>query len=207
MLGVFRPDPANVLNDAQNGKGATSALVEIKMPRPSVVLVTLALLGGAAGLGYSYATRTQPVQADERVPTSTEQPQALSNEPDAPEPPALTTANSSQPAAPATVAQWIADTQSFDAKMRAAAIAALADAPKEQAVPALERVLEVGEPQVDRQIALRSLHVLALQDGDADGAIRDVVRQAMYHSDDEGVTQSAQAILEDIEEELAVMPR
>lgn len=63
----------------------------------------------------------------------------------------------------------------------------------------MERILQVGEPQVDRQIALRSLHTLAVQQGDADGRIRDVLRQAIYHGDDEGVSQSAQALLEDIE--------
>lgn len=105
---------------------------------------------------------------------------------------------------PSTIARWIADTQSTDAKTRAAAIVALAAAPKAQAVPALKRVLEVGEPQVDRQIAVRSLHVLALQQADDDGAIRDVLRDAVYHGDDEGVTQSAQAVLEDIETEFAL---
>ncbi len=95
----------------------------------------------------------------------------------------------------------IADTQSNDPRLRAAAIEALANAPKAQALPALERVLESGEPQVDRQIALRSLHSLALNDGDETGAIRDAIRHALYHSDDENVTQSAQAFLEDIEAE------
>lgn len=101
------------------------------------------------------------------------------------------------------VARWIADTQSNDAKTRAAAIEALANAPKAQAIPALERVLESGEPQVDRQIALQSLHKLALSDGDSTGQIRAVIRHAIYHGDDEGVTQSAQAFLEDIEAALA----
>lgn len=97
------------------------------------------------------------------------------------------------------VGRWITDSQSNDSRIRAVAIEALANAPKAQALPALERVLESGEPQVDRQIALRSLHRLALNDGDDNGAIRDVIRHAMYHSDDESVTQSAQAFLEDIE--------
>lgn len=105
---------------------------------------------------------------------------------------------------PATIARWIADTQSTDPKLRAAAIAALAEAPKAEAVPALKRVLTVGEPQVDRQIAVRSLHVLALQQDDDDGAIRNVLRDAVYHGDDEGVTDSARAVLEDIEAEFAL---
>lgn len=101
------------------------------------------------------------------------------------------------------VSRWIADSQSTDAKTRAAAIEALANAPKSRAVPALNRVLETGEPLVDRQIALQSLYRLALNDGDNAGAIREALRHAIYHSDDEGVTQSAQALLEDIELALA----
>lgn len=102
-----------------------------------------------------------------------------------------------------SIAQWIKDTQSPDAKTRAAAIAALADAPKAQAMPALERVLETGEPNVDRHIALRSMHALALRDGDSTGQIRDVMRHAIYHGDDEGVTQTAQSLLDDIEADFA----
>lgn len=109
-----------------------------------------------------------------------------------------------QAATPDAIARWIADTQSTDATTRAIAIAALAEAPKSQAVSALERVLEVGEAQVDRQIALRSLHLLALGEGDGDGAIRDVLRHALYHGDDEEVTQSAQAVIDDIETEFAL---
>ena len=74
-------------------------------------------------------------------------------------------------------------------------------------MPALERVLESGEPQVDRQIALQSLHALALNEGDDNNRIRDAIRHAMYHSDDEGVTQSAQSFLEDIEAVLAEQGR
>jgi hypothetical protein len=58
-------------------------------------------------------------------------------------------------------------------------------------------------PQVDRQIALRSLHQLALKDGDPDSTVRDAMRRAMYHSDDDEVTQSAQSLLDDIESDLA----
>lgn len=70
-------------------------------------------------------------------------------------------------------------------------------------MPALERVLETGEPDVDRHIALRSMHALALRDGDATGQIRDVMRHAIYHGDDDGVTQTAQSLLDDIEAEFA----
>ena len=85
---------------------------------------------------------------------------------------------------PETVEQWIADTTSGDPAKRAAAIAALAEAPRAQALPVLGRLLTDGEPQVDRPLALRSLRDLALNQGDDDGAIRDAVRHAIYHGDD-----------------------
>jgi hypothetical protein len=106
---------------------------------------------------------------------------------------------SSTPTA-ATVLQWIADTMSGDAAKRATAIAALADAPKAQAVPVLRRLLTDAEPQVDRPLALRSLRDLALNQGDADGAIREAVRNAIYHGDDLTKADDVQEVLDIIEE-------
>lgn len=187
------------------------------MSRPSAVLVTLAAIGALAAGVYSYVTRdpadevpsaSEPQQPaptvqmlrDEAVPTAAQ----ATQETQSTEPGDLAEAAPVRETNPANIARWIADTQSTDAKTRAAAIAALAEAPKAEAVPALKRVLTVGEPQVDRQIAVRSLHVLALQQDDDDGAIRNVLRDAVYHGDDEGVTDSARAVLEDIEAEFAL---
>lgn len=178
------------------------------MAQTSVILVTLAVLGTLGGLAYVHASRNRSPEGPEvsasaplaaaREPVhsgavTTSGPAASSETPSTTElaPPRQSTADE--------VARSIADTRSNDAKTRASAIEALANAPRSQAIPALERVLESGDPQVDRQMALRSLHVLALNEGDDDGAIREVVRHAMYHGDDENVTQSAQAVLEDIE--------
>ena len=175
------------------------------MTQTSVIVVSIAVLGTLGGLAYVHANRDEPKQVETpRV----EAPVAAAPTPSEPEiPPAPETIKPApvEPARPTTtndVPRMIADTQSNDAKTRAAAIEALANAPKSQAVPALKRVLESGEPQVDRQVALQSLHKLALSDGDSNGQIRDVIRHAMYHSDEEGVTQSAQAFLEDIEASL-----
>lgn len=190
------------------------------MARTSVLLVMLAMFGAIGGLGYLHASRTSSDDSKESRPSAAAptaiQPvrntaetatvaAAAGDEADKPKeaPAQSSSASPTQQAVTGNVERWIADTQSNDAKTRAAAIAALANAPKAQAVPALERVLESGEPQVDRQIALRSLHTIALNDGDDNGAIRDAIRYAMYHSEDEGVTQSAQAVLEDIEAEFA----
>jgi HEAT repeat protein len=170
------------------------------MARPIVIVATLAVVGALCGLAYVHANR-EDAAADTIVasapPSQAEVPPQV---PEVSEPEA--TPNRPSPTRQTTgedVERWITNTQSNDAKTRAAAIEALANAPKARAIPALERVLESGEPQVDRQIALRSLHLLALNNGDDNGAIRDVIRHAMYHSDDENVTQSAQAFLEDIE--------
>ncbi|MET0533032.1 MAG: hypothetical protein ABW171_02305 [Steroidobacter sp.] len=184
------------------------------MARPSVIVFTLATVGAVAGLGYFHLNRTSADGESETthdvvVPTS----RVVSATPteatviaptndvgvDAP-------AEDQQLSTPQTdddFSRWVAETQSNDAKTRATAIAALVNVPKAQSVPALERVLESGEPQVDRQIALRSLQTLALNDGDQDGVIRGVIRHAMYHSDDQTVSQSAQAMLEEIEATLA----
>jgi hypothetical protein len=98
-----------------------------------------------------------------------------------------------------TVQQWIKDTQDSDPKIRAAAIAKLANAPQAQALPALKEVIDTGEAEVDRHIALRSLHAIALREGDSTGQVRDVMRRAIYHSDNDGVTQTAQSLLDDVE--------
>jgi hypothetical protein len=103
-------------------------------------------------------------------------------------------------ATPEDVTGWIADTASGDAARRAAAITALAEAPRAQALPVLGRILTDGEPSVDRALALRSLRELALNQGDADGAIRHAVRQAIYHGDDLTDKDAVQETLDIIEE-------
>lgn len=174
------------------------------MQNPSSMLLILAALGILGALGYAYVTR----QADDRS-TATSAPAAGDPEPTADSRPTATDAPPAVTPAPAdarspqNIDQWIADTGSDDPKIRAAAIVALGQAPKSQAVPALAHVLETGERDVDRQIALQSLHSIALAQGDEDGGIRKVLRAAVYHGDDDGVSQSAQAVLEDIETALA----
>lgn len=189
------------------------------MMRPSIIVVVLSMLAACGGLAYLHSTREQSVsepasagetrastaktaeaQAPAATPTNTA---GASADATAQTEPSTDEASSAETAAtaPKTIAQLIKDTESEDPKVRAAAIAALANVPKEQAMPALERVLETGEPSVDRHIALRSMHALALSDGDRNGQIRDVIRGAIYHGDDDGVTQTAQSLLDDIEAE------
>jgi hypothetical protein len=101
---------------------------------------------------------------------------------------------------PARVSQLIVDSMGGDAAKRADAIAALAEAPRAEALPVLRRILTDGEPQVDRPLALRSLRDLALNQGDDDGAIREAVRNSIYHGDDFTKTDDAQEVLDIIEE-------
>lgn len=98
----------------------------------------------------------------------------------------------------------IADISGSDAAARAAAITALGsgDVPKERALPLLEGIVNGGELS-DRKRALASLRNVALQQGDHDGAVRNIVRQAIYHSEDDGTVQSARVALDEIETALA----
>lgn len=100
------------------------------------------------------------------------------------------------------VARWTADVSSGDAGKRAVAIAALANAPVPQALPVLRRVLMGGEPTVDRPLALRSLRDLALNNGDPNSSIRNTIREAIYHGDDQTMTADAQEALDVVEESL-----
>ena len=178
--------------------------------RPSHRLIAVSLLGLGAVVGYSFATRTNE---DSNRSTSTAATQhAVRSAPDTgrrvedqvatiDEP--VSAAASPEAVSPEMLAQWILDTHSADEPKRIAAIVALGQAPKAEAVPALQRVLENGEHERDRHIALRSLHTLAIQQGDDDQRIRDTFRSAIYHGDDEGVSQNAQGYLEDVEQVLA----
>lgn len=187
--------------------------------RPSVIAVTLGLLAACGVLVYIQSTRQSPesaaapatVAATQRTPAPESEMTAATPSTNANAATEIASASSAaaaegtkpQAARPDTVEQWIKDTEDSDPKIRAAAIAKLANAPKAQAVPALKNVIDTGEPEVDRHIALRSLHALALRDGDSNGQVRDVMRHAIYHGDNDGVTQTAQSLLDDVEAALA----
>lgn len=193
--------------------------------RPAVIVVALGMAAACGGLVYMQATRQSPDAAP--VPTASVAPSAQQAPARAETLPPQTAASSNavapaeassdlnaddgtatpQVAPTGTVEQWITDTQSSDPKVRAAAIAKLGGAPKAQALPVLKSVLESGDPEVDRHIALNSLHALALRDGDSNGQVRDVMRRAIYHSDNDDVTQTAQSLLDDVEAALAEQPQ
>jgi hypothetical protein len=131
------------------------------------------------------------------VPVEASGPRTALSTPSSPAPEPVTQASTGR-----DVTKLIADTQSADAGTRAAAITALAEAPRAEALPVLGRILTDGEPQVDRPLALRSLRDLALNQGDDDGAVRDAVRHAIYHGDDFTKVDEVQEVLDVIEESL-----
>jgi hypothetical protein len=98
----------------------------------------------------------------------------------------------------ATVQRLILEARADDAGTRADAIDALAAAPATEAIPVLQKVLHDGD-DIERQLALSSLHMLALRSGDSGGTIREALRQAAYDGGDEAVASGAQAALDDIE--------
>lgn len=160
----------------------------------SFLLLGLVAAVGAVALVAWYRTNT-PVQipVTEATPTAHDSSAA----------PPVQVANSAPVASTPTaetVSRWIADATGGDAAKRALAISALAEAPRAQAVPVLRRILTDGEPQVDRSLALRSLRDLALNQGDADGAVREAVRNAIYHGDDQMQMNEVQEALDIIEE-------
>jgi hypothetical protein len=104
------------------------------------------------------------------------------------------------PTADESVARWTADVDSTDAAKRSAAIVALAQAPRTRALPVLRRVVLNGEPAIDRPLALKSLRDLAISQGDADNGVRQVMREVLYHGDDEPLAVSAQETLDAVEQ-------
>jgi hypothetical protein len=184
--------------------------------RVSLSFVALSMIGCMIALGYWSSMRVH----DDRADSASARPAAMSVEPAKLATPAVdatpavqrAAAESQQPATEDTagwpqstsssedVARWIADATGADAEKRAAAITALGRAPKSDALPVLRRVVNSGEPEIDRPLALRSLRDLALYQGDEDGGIRTVVREVIYHGDDERMTRAAQDTLDVIEE-------
>jgi hypothetical protein len=166
-----------------------------------ITLVTLTVIVGF--LVYSHATRENTEAPAHRPPALTDSnftwPWPKYKAPVAPaaaEPKPQT--QTAAPPSAESVGKWVADTASDIASIRTNAIASLATAPVEQAVPALGRILTSGD-NADRQLALKSLSQLAQGRGDADGRIRGALRQAIYHTDDDDIADSARAALDEIE--------
>jgi len=163
--------------------------------------VLVVLLAGIGVLGFIYLKHDAGTPNARIAAAAAAPPPAT-----APVVPAIASAPMADPPAPVTdddVTRWSADATGGDAGKRAAAITALAQAPVAQALPVLRRVLMNGEPSVDRPLALQSLRDLALNRGDPESAIRNAIREAIYHGDDQTMGADAQEALDVIEEGLA----
>jgi hypothetical protein len=174
------------------------------MSRTSIVFVTLFAAACLAIFGFSYLGRAAATASDSGSELGTVS-AAERRSTTAVVPAAAATGDkeaSSQTIPADAVLKWIAETTNNDPKIRAAAIAALANAPRSQALPILKSVLDRGEPNVDRRLALRSLRTLAEIQGDADGGVRNVLREAIYHSDGTLPADVVQSALDGVESDM-----
>lgn len=163
--------------------------------RTSYLVLTLIAIGVVAALGAWHLGSG----ADEPTPVP-ETSAVVQTTPSAAPPVVDISVPAPVSVSPNDVARWSEDAVSGDASRRVTAITGLAKVPTAQALPVLRRVLVSGEPAVDRPLALASIRELALDRGDADGSIRAVVREAIYHADDFSNVAATQDVLDVIEE-------
>jgi hypothetical protein len=175
--------------------------------RSSLTLVALFALGLGSILGYTYAQRDSrvgassladevaaPVVAQRASPANA---QPAQGETALPQPAAGAEPTAVTPEPPSDT-QLLADALGSDATKGEAIVRKLAQMPKERSLPILRRVLTSGD-ESRRVLALHSLRTVARDQGDNDGEIRSVVREAIYHGDNEALTSEAQSVLSDIE--------
>ena len=103
------------------------------------------------------------------------------------------------PPAGTDVDAWLAAAEGDDAAARVTAIRALAQAPRERALPVLARIAERGQLERDRHAALEALQGQVALHGDADDAVHGVLRSLAYDGTDERVSERAQRLLESID--------
>lgn len=178
------------------------------MIRVRSTFIALLALGCAGGGAYALMAARADLPHPLDVPPRSAQQSGVVAEPVASTPqPISVVANKKIVAAKApplpapsaeAVAQWLIDAEGSDADRRAAAIIALAGAPKAEAVPVLQKIIK-GSVDQERQLALGSLHALALRQGDGDDEIRTVLRLTIYDGDEGPIANSAQAVLDNIE--------
>ena len=102
----------------------------------------------------------------------------------------------------ATLDQLLADAlENADAKKRVAAIESLALAPKNRAMPILEKSLTLGSLE-EKQAAIRSMREIAVRQNDVDGSIRNFLGQVGYHYDIQEVSADIQSALDYIQKNI-----
>jgi hypothetical protein len=103
------------------------------------------------------------------------------------------------PLSEAQVRQLIDDTTDPDEQRRLKAIESLGTAPRAVALPVLSRIVTEADAALDRHVALSALFTLGMHQGDADGAIRELLRTLVYDGNDEAVSENAAAALDSLE--------
>lgn len=167
--------------------------------RSSLTLVALFALGLGSILGYTYARRDDtPAPSQRRAAPTVSRPAQDVVAPLAADAPPPSADRSAKAEELPSEDQLLADALGQDFAKKDAAFATLAKMPKSKALPVLRHIITSGdEPR--RLLALHSLRTFALSQGDADGAIRNAVRDAIYHGDSDEVANEAQTVLDDVE--------
>lgn len=158
-----------------------------------VVIVILLAVGLFAGVWYAAGREEAGDAGAAAASTTASAPTVVVATNNAVSSTAAAASTAAVTASPTDTARWITEVNHANADTRAAAIRALANAPRAEALPVLHNVLINGEPQVDRPLALQSLRELALGQGDKDGKVREAIREAIYHNDDQNPTLLADA--------------
>jgi len=175
--------------------------------RSQKAFVTLLLVGCAGIVGYALDARTNTSLETQSTAEESLRPSIADVGPQPTQTAAVAESIAPTPpiAAPAAkslsanvVEKLIHDATEGDRDTRADAIYGLADAPREQAAPVLHRIL-IGGDVIDGHLALDALRTIALAQGDADGIVHNAVRFAVYHGTNDTITQSAQEILEELD--------
>jgi hypothetical protein len=188
------------------------------LSRFSLTLTAVGVFSFLTVLGVSWATRTPLTHPEARTAIATAgsvggrrtlagpdiPAQALSSLQSAPAAPGAA-APASALLSSVAVSKLAAVAVGTDPAARAAAITVLGAAPRLEGLSILQTVLKAGDTAVDRPLALRALRRLAIEQGDADGGIRDVLRAGIYDgTGDETAVRQDQAALDEIEGALAL---
>lgn len=160
-----------------------------------IAVTGIILAGGVAGFLLGRVDAESPVAP---VAVATPARESAASEPAARTPAVIPAAPVPATLSDADLAKLAEASMAGPRGTRLAAIQRLSQAPRDQALPLLKRALLNGEPGVDRPAALLGLQELALAQGDGDERIRDVVREVIYHGDDDAFAADAQAALDTI---------
>ena len=148
------------------------------MSRQTLTLAGFFAAGCLAVVGYSLVTRVEPAAEQAPRPLVTA---SLATPTPAPSPPNEAFPSPAEPAqatpaAPAAgVSAWLVDATGEDAKARTYAIPRSPALRRTLRSRCSKKVLTRGDPEVDGPLALESLQTLALDQGDEDGRVKDVL--------------------------------